>query len=547
MSLHPSSNSKEMVFNNRCLGGKKGGHDQISNKDAILFFCLANRLKVDFARIILDDLLNKLNKKTREKVVPYRRFIYILLEYMMPDYEDESLTILPTEVFSAYHWALKPTQPEGPQFIDHMLAICQIGVFTNQQAPNTSSPAEKKVSKSKKPGAKRGIKKHSSKNTFKSQPEATTSKIGHSNTKTQSSSAKDTHPSHPLSSTPVVDDMHKEDQNLHPFTISSNLAVSNQSVLIEITKSSRDGLNTVQTDIGVHQGSGSKNIKLEDLAQVMFDTRSDFFSDYYTEEPIIIIDESEEGETKRHEQTDYQEQPEDTSIPSSSSPTTTTIQELQAQSQFLDINQQTQLLVESLKPELSTLLTSHDFNSFIPKELKELPPKITALSGDVKKIQKHVQSLLEILGKLHDVPLKMETLTSNISSIASQIAKMKTHEWISSSNVQDLHSKLSSVQAKLPQLDHLPSLLNKVTDTLNRFADTLKYASLRAGMTSVPSAAKANTSPAKGRRTTNPQSPSSSKEKRLNMLKKQNRSNQHINLLSHQVLQEALLKLRGSL
>ncbi|GKE06085.1 retrovirus-related pol polyprotein from transposon TNT 1-94 [Tanacetum coccineum] len=136
------------------LGGKSGGHDQISNKDAIIFYCLSNGVKVGFAKIIWDDLLTKLNKKTRKKVVLYRRFISILLEYMMSDSEDESLTILPTKVFSALHWELKPNQPEGPPFTDHMLSFCQLGVSTDQQAPNTSSQAEKKVSQGKKPGAK---------------------------------------------------------------------------------------------------------------------------------------------------------------------------------------------------------------------------------------------------------------------------------------------------------------------------------------------------------------------------------------------------------
>ncbi|GKD64397.1 hypothetical protein Tco_1306505, partial [Tanacetum coccineum] len=32
----------------QCLGGKSDGHDQISNKDAIIFYCLANGVEVDF-------------------------------------------------------------------------------------------------------------------------------------------------------------------------------------------------------------------------------------------------------------------------------------------------------------------------------------------------------------------------------------------------------------------------------------------------------------------------------------------------------------------
>ncbi|GJW71993.1 hypothetical protein Tco_1208256 [Tanacetum coccineum] len=207
----------------------------------------------------------------------------------------------------------------------------------------------------------------------------------------------------------------------------------------------------------------------------MFDTRSDFFSDYYTDEPIIVTNESKAEEPERHDQTDSREQPEDTSAPSSSL-TSTKIPELQAQSKFPDINQLTAVLVNSLKPKLSNLLASHDFNTSILNELKELPSRITALSGDIKELQQHVKSLLKIPDKVHDVPMKLDTLTSNISSIASQIAELKTHQWKPSADV---------------------------TDTLNRFADTLQNASSRAGTISVPSADKVGTSPAKGEKNTN--------------------------------------------
>ncbi|GKF92083.1 hypothetical protein Tco_0278802 [Tanacetum coccineum] len=92
-----------------------------------------------------------------------------------------------------------------------MLAICQSGVSTDQQALNTSSKVEKKVSQGKKPRAKSGIKrKQSSKHTFDSKIEASKSKTSQSTKETQSSLAKDTNPNHPSASTHVVDEMHKE-------------------------------------------------------------------------------------------------------------------------------------------------------------------------------------------------------------------------------------------------------------------------------------------------------------------------------------------------
>ncbi|GJU48509.1 hypothetical protein Tco_1218064 [Tanacetum coccineum] len=114
-----------------CLGGKTGGLDQISNKDATILYCLANRVKVDYAKLIWEDIIHKLSKKTREKVVPYPRFISLLLEYMIPEYDNEELTINPTQVFSVHNWALKPNQTEGPPFTDHMKAICNLDVADN--------------------------------------------------------------------------------------------------------------------------------------------------------------------------------------------------------------------------------------------------------------------------------------------------------------------------------------------------------------------------------------------------------------------------------
>nr|GEY96795.1 hypothetical protein [Tanacetum cinerariifolium] len=48
-----------------------GGLDQISNKDVIILYCLANGVHVDYAKLIWEDIIHKLSKKTKEKIVPY--------------------------------------------------------------------------------------------------------------------------------------------------------------------------------------------------------------------------------------------------------------------------------------------------------------------------------------------------------------------------------------------------------------------------------------------------------------------------------------------
>ncbi|GJV14488.1 hypothetical protein Tco_1359811 [Tanacetum coccineum] len=181
------------------LGGKTGGHDQISNKDAIILYGLANGVEIDFAKVIWEDIIHKLNKKSRKNFVPYPRSISLLLEYMMPEYENDELTLNSTQVFSVHYWALKPNQPEGPPLIDHMLAICKACVLVKSKAPKTLSKAEKRVSQGKMSEAKIRIRrKQSSKHT--------------SEYKTEANKEVDTNPSQPLASTLVVAEMHKEDQ-----------------------------------------------------------------------------------------------------------------------------------------------------------------------------------------------------------------------------------------------------------------------------------------------------------------------------------------------
>nr|GEW42714.1 hypothetical protein [Tanacetum cinerariifolium] len=127
----------------QCLNGKTCGLDQISNKDATILYCLANRVHVDYAKIIWDDLIHKLNKKTREKIVPYPKFISLILEHMASEYENEELTINLTRVFSVHNLTLKPNQPEEPPFTNYIKAICNLVMHVDSKAPKPSSQTEK--------------------------------------------------------------------------------------------------------------------------------------------------------------------------------------------------------------------------------------------------------------------------------------------------------------------------------------------------------------------------------------------------------------------
>nr|GEU48464.1 hypothetical protein [Tanacetum cinerariifolium] len=180
--------------------------------------------------------------------------------------------------------------------------------------------------------------KQSSKRTSESKTEASKSKNGQSDKENQSCSAKDKSPSHPLASTPVVAEMHK-DAHQPPIGLTSLGATSeegahpqlssgtNLSVLVDETKYVEDELKISHTDIGTNKESRSdeipKKIKLEDLSNLMQDTRSSFFTPNSPwDEPMIVSDESEEEDTERYEDThatSYNEL-EDTSIPHHPSP-----------------------------------------------------------------------------------------------------------------------------------------------------------------------------------------------------------------------------------
>nr|GEW57710.1 hypothetical protein [Tanacetum cinerariifolium] len=195
----------------------------ITNKDAIILYSLANKINIDYANIFWKDIIIKLKKKHREKVVPYTRFLSLLMMHKMKEgYGDGELTLYPTQVFSINNWALKPNQPKKPPFTTHMLAICSADKPVKFKEPKPSSNFER-VPQGIKPGAKPGHKKHSTslKQPFVSSKEATKGgsskapigyKTGHSKKRKESSSAMDSNPSQPPVSTHVDTRMHKEDQ-----------------------------------------------------------------------------------------------------------------------------------------------------------------------------------------------------------------------------------------------------------------------------------------------------------------------------------------------
>ncbi|GKE13606.1 hypothetical protein Tco_1417157 [Tanacetum coccineum] len=172
----------------QCLRGKTRGFDQITNKDAIILYSLANGVNIDYANIFWEDIVIKLNKKTREKVVPYCRFLSLLIQHKMKEqaYGDSDVKINPTQISL---WCLNVPKPP-PKLRKRI---------PKEKKTRAKTKSSKTQTRSKSKATKGG-----------SSNVPTGSQSGHF--KTMSSLALDTNPSQPSASTPVDVDMHKEDQ-----------------------------------------------------------------------------------------------------------------------------------------------------------------------------------------------------------------------------------------------------------------------------------------------------------------------------------------------
>nr|GEY10766.1 hypothetical protein [Tanacetum cinerariifolium] len=443
------------------------------------------------------DIVRPWFETIREKVVPYTRFLSLLMMHKMKEgYGDGNITPYPTQVFSVNNWALKPNQPEEPLFTNHMLAICNAAEPVVFKAPKPSSNTER-VLQGIKLGAKSGHKKHSTslKQPSVSSKEATKgrsskahtgSKTGHLKRKKESSSAMDSNPSQTLASTPVVAEMHKEDQQatggpnslgvtskarLNPQLSSGcddsadSTAKANPRLCAPIDFiPQQQGLETVLTQptIGkkassiarkVEEEESSRTIKLEDLEKLVSNVQTSFKDlDSPKDDVVIIFDDSDEDE-EDEVHTTKNAKIKDTSVPKSSSPRSSQIQELtnqvlilqsqkykleleknkakakaallKAQPSFPNMRQLNELLVKSLQTEFLKISFAHDFSNSLPTELKDLPFRFNELTEEVKGLKKQVHELeiklprylKEILTKLEDFT---KTVTKNMNNQQSK-------------------------------------------------------------------------------------------------------------------------------
>ncbi|GJZ88777.1 hypothetical protein Tco_0660559 [Tanacetum coccineum] len=150
------------------------------------------------------------------------------------------------------------------------------------------------------------------------------------------------------------------------------------------------------------------------------------------DDPIIVDDDSKDegANIKKYDDAHFNET-KDTSVKTPSSPRLELEKakveakaiELKARPSSFNMEQLKELMVKSLHAELPKLLSTLDFSSFFPTELKELPSKFIELSGEVKNLKKLLNEL----------------------------------EWELPEEFLSIPTHVASVQAKLKTLDALPS------------------------------------------------------------------------------------------
>nr|GEY72830.1 hypothetical protein [Tanacetum cinerariifolium] len=323
----------------------------------------------------------KLKKKQREKVVPYTRFLSLLIMHIMKeDYGTDEVTLYPTQVLSVNNRALKHNQPKEPPFTAHMLAIYNTSTPMVFKAPKTSSKAES-VSQGVKPGAQTRHKKllTSSKQPSVSNKEATKggsskapngSKTGYSRKRKESSSAIDSNPSQPLVSIHVDTELHKEDQQATGGPTSLGVTSKERAnpqlsigtdphVHAEQTKFVNKGLETVLTQPTTKKGVSSTAIhgdKEQAFSTIKLEDESN------EDDLVNIVDESDKDKPNAKTK--------DTSVPRSSSP------------------------------------------SSLPTELKDLPSKFNKLTEEIKglKTQELPKAFLSLPAKVASAQAKLKTL-----------------------------------------------------------------------------------------------------------------------------------------
>ncbi|GKC04383.1 hypothetical protein Tco_0995993 [Tanacetum coccineum] len=121
--------------------------------------------------------------------------------------------------------------------------------------------------------------------------------------------------------------------------------------------------------------------------------------------------------------------------------------------------------------------------------------KGSSAKGCVKEVDDEVHAIEDVETEDTSVPKSSSPRSSQIQELTKP-TKPKTLQWELPAEFLPLPSQVEMVQAKLKTLDALPSLLSKVINALNQFAQAITLR--KTGSESVPLAGQAGTQLAEG-------------------------------------------------
>ncbi|GKB01640.1 hypothetical protein Tco_0829684, partial [Tanacetum coccineum] len=450
--------------------GKTSGYNQITNKDAIILYCLENGVNIDYARLIWENILAKLKKAKKENVVPYPRKTNL-----------KDLPSLPIRWLFAMQmcqWHLKLQTPlpiVGKRFPKAKTLELQLDTGENKLLLLQNIIMGPRLR----------------------QPKVVLLQRRQLDPKLAILRKRSTNP-HVL-----VDKTTYASEGLE--TILTKPVIEKEASKAKKEVSIGDDEFNTSLDLS-SSNDAQKEIKLEDLSKLVQNVEVDFMVLDSSEDdaPIIIKDEDEEevhAEKDDVEQVHVEDLKEFEDALASQSPSLkekdaakTEATLLKDKPSFSNMEQLTELLVKSLTPKLSKLLSSHDFSNSLPTKLKELPSKFNNLTRESKKLKKNVHELeIELSGDLKEILTKLEKFSSTVSSLTTQVSEWKTLHWQLPAEFFTILGQVSSIHAKIKTLDAFPSLLNKVTEALYRFAQSIEIASHKATDQNVPSVGQAGT------------------------------------------------------
>ncbi|GJW67158.1 hypothetical protein Tco_0121582 [Tanacetum coccineum] len=365
-----------------------------------------------------------------------------------------------------------------------MLAICSADKPVAVKAPKPSSNVER-VPQGTKLGAKPGHKKHStsSKQPSMSSKEAikggsskapTCSKTGHSKKRKESSSTIDSNLSQLLVSTHVDTEMHKEDQQATGGPTS--LRVTSEARANPQLSSDMSAFNLNEpiysASFIIHSESASRND-----ASTAFTVEADLGNSAPSD---FIPQQKGMNEGTKNTSYDYLFAGKgDSSVASQIDEESSSIIKLE------DLAK----LVSHVQPSFKDLDSAKDDHVIVVNDSDEDEDNEVHATENVKTKDTSVPKS----SSLSSLPTKLKDLPSKFNDI--------TEEWELPAKFLVVPSQVEMVQAKLKTLDALPSLLNKVTNSLNQFAQAIT--SKKTGGDRAPSAGQAGTQPAGGEKNVN--------------------------------------------